>query len=243
MPTVLKNVVSFTGLAVGVPVSLPHGLNVNGDPVIPELVASNAGGFTVTADTVNVTVTRNGAATSVDVYVEHWHTFEAVVPPGGLDGRVPFVIAGGIGGSPGPTGPTGPLGPVGPTGPTGSRGSIGSAGTDGSTGSTGGVGTVGPTGPTGPIGPNSNANHQQFLFTAGGGEHDFRVTLPMAQPTPYLVRVQMQGTNPADFFDFDIPFADQTSTSFRVVVIGGNLTRNDQLAFFVFPMTGGFVGP
>jgi hypothetical protein len=98
--TTLKNVVAFAGLAVGVPVSLAHGLNVNGQPVIPQLVAANASGFTVTADAVNVTATRTADAASgaVNVYVEHWHTIESVTPPSNLVGLVPFVIASGGGG-------------------------------------------------------------------------------------------------------------------------------------------------
>ena len=104
MATVLKNVVEFTGLVVGVPALLPHGLNVNGISVAPQLGGANAGGFTVTANATQVTVTRTASAASgdVNIYVEHWHTIEAVVPlPGRLVGLVPFffVADGGGGGS------------------------------------------------------------------------------------------------------------------------------------------------
>jgi hypothetical protein len=44
--TILKNIVSFSGLAVGVPVSLPHQINVNGVPEIPNLVAADKSGYT-----------------------------------------------------------------------------------------------------------------------------------------------------------------------------------------------------
>jgi hypothetical protein len=97
MATILKNILRFTGLVVGVPVALPHRLNVNDVPVLPRLVIPNEGGHTVTADTLNVTVTRTALGTAtVDVYIEFWHTIEAVVPlvppPGKLVGLVPFIL-------------------------------------------------------------------------------------------------------------------------------------------------------
>lgn len=99
MGTILKNILSFTGLVIGVPVSLPHELNVNGVPVKPQLGGIDAPGFDVVADTVNVTVTRTTATTgNVGVYVEHWHTIEDVTPPGGLDTLTPFFLATGGGG-------------------------------------------------------------------------------------------------------------------------------------------------
>jgi hypothetical protein len=94
MGTILKNILSFTGLLVGVPVSLPHGLSVNGVPVKPQLGGIDAPGFDVVADAVNVTVTRTTATTAnVGVYVEHWHTIEDVTPPGGLETLTPFFLA------------------------------------------------------------------------------------------------------------------------------------------------------
>lgn len=97
MATILKNVVQFAGLAVGVPVALPHGLNVNGTSVVPDFVAPSAVGFTITVNATNVTVTRTASAPSgsVNVYVERWHSIEDVIPPGGLAGLLPFVTAGG----------------------------------------------------------------------------------------------------------------------------------------------------
>ena len=111
MATILKNIVQFTGLAVGVPMSAPHALNVNGTPVTPQLGGADASGFDVTADTINVTVTRTSGATSgdVNVYVEHWHTIESVTPPNKLIGLTPFFFAGGGGGSGGFALPVTPL--------------------------------------------------------------------------------------------------------------------------------------
>jgi hypothetical protein len=101
MATILKNVLQFTGLAIGVPTSLPHKLNVNGIPVAPKLGGANMEGFTITADTTNVIVTRtvNAGGDAVQVYVEYWHTIEAVLPllppPGKLIGLTPFFFASG----------------------------------------------------------------------------------------------------------------------------------------------------
>lgn len=108
MGTILKNVVRFTGLVVGVPVALPHRLNVNGIPVAPRIGGANNACFTITANTINVTATRTAdAGPDVDVYVEFWHSIEAVVPlvpaPGQLAGLVPLFFAscgGGGGGAP-----------------------------------------------------------------------------------------------------------------------------------------------
>jgi len=81
--------------------SLPHRLNVNGFAVIPQLVLDSQSGFTTTANSTNVTVTRTVAAASgnVNVYCEHWHTIEDLKPPGGLGSLVPFIAASGGGGS------------------------------------------------------------------------------------------------------------------------------------------------
>ena len=100
MGTILKNIVRFTGLAIGVPTALPHRLNVNNVSVVPRLVFTALEGFTTAADATNVTVTRlaSGPA-AVDVYVEYWHTIEALVPlPGQLAGLVPFLLNPGAGG-------------------------------------------------------------------------------------------------------------------------------------------------
>ena len=101
---VLKNILSFTGLGIGVPASLPHGLNRGTGPATPRLVAANAPGFTITANTINVTVTRTTGGAAVSVYAELWHTYEDAEPyPGLALANFPFVIdangAGGGGGS------------------------------------------------------------------------------------------------------------------------------------------------
>jgi len=106
MATILKNILTFNNLLVGVPVSQPHRLNVftgsTAVPVIPNLVVPNEPGFTITADVVNVTVERTPTGgTSINVYVEHWHTIEAVLPlPGQLAGLMPFIASGGTGAAP-----------------------------------------------------------------------------------------------------------------------------------------------
>ena len=97
MATVLKNILNFTGLAIGVPASLPHLLNINGIPVVPRNIYSAGSGFTITADTVNVTVTRGGTgAASVTLECEAWHSIEDSEPlPGGIaTSSFPFVIQG-----------------------------------------------------------------------------------------------------------------------------------------------------
>lgn len=94
--TILRNILSFSGLAVGVPSSQPHLLNINGVAKVPRIIAANASGFTVTADSTNVTVTRgSSAAADVLIYSELWHSMTDVEPPGGIPSiDFPFVIAG-----------------------------------------------------------------------------------------------------------------------------------------------------
>lgn len=99
---ILKNVLSFTGLVVGVPVSLPHQLQAPaGVAQVPRLVALTGGGYTVTATTTHVTVTREAAgAAAVAAYVETWHSLETCLPPSFDTNLFPFVVnpAGGGGG-------------------------------------------------------------------------------------------------------------------------------------------------
>ncbi len=103
MATILKNILSFTGLVIGVPVALPHRLNVKNISVIPRTVEPDVGGFTIAANATTVTVTRtvDGPA-AVNVLVEYWHSIEAVVPlvppPGQLAGQVPWIQQPGAGG-------------------------------------------------------------------------------------------------------------------------------------------------
>ncbi|NIO41526.1 MAG: hypothetical protein GTO41_15935, partial [Burkholderiales bacterium] len=91
MATQLRNTVRFSGLVLGVPVSIAHNLNNNGRALVPDLVMPTLGGFTVTADDTDVTVTRtiDAPGGAVDVYVVSWHSFDRVFgstnpPPGNL---------------------------------------------------------------------------------------------------------------------------------------------------------------
>ena len=96
------NVLSFAGLAVGVPASLPHGLNFNGRALIPDEVIPQIGGFTVAADATNVTVTRtDNSPAAVFVLTKAWpssmRAFGATNPAPGTqpDGSLalqPFVF-------------------------------------------------------------------------------------------------------------------------------------------------------
>lgn len=78
---------------MGVPVALPHLLNVKGAPVTPNITLPNNGGFTIAVSPTNVTVTRGTGPGNVDVYVEFWHTIDAVTPPGALTGLLPFILS------------------------------------------------------------------------------------------------------------------------------------------------------
>lgn len=105
MPPILKNRLAFTGLSIGVPASLPHLLNIIGlGNVTPKLVLGDKGGagFTITADDVNVTVTRGVTAPdNIIVYVEYWHTYEDAQPVGASSiatSAWPVVVVGGGGG-------------------------------------------------------------------------------------------------------------------------------------------------
>ena len=107
MADTLKNIVRFVAVPVGVPTALPHGLNIEGRALTPDLCFPLApNNFDVTADDTNVTVTNNGnAAADIDVYVEFWHTIDRVFgphdqfQPAGLTPRpfVPSMLANAIG--------------------------------------------------------------------------------------------------------------------------------------------------
>lgn len=102
MATRLKNILRFTGLVVGTPVSIAHNLNLDSVAVVPDKSTPQSGSFTVVADATNVTVTRNvGDADNVDVLAEYWHTEDRVF---GSDGTpfsqltpAPFVASPGPG--------------------------------------------------------------------------------------------------------------------------------------------------
>jgi hypothetical protein len=77
--TRLKNVVHFLAVPPATPTALPHGLNIDNLPVLPDLVLGDddAADFEVTADATNVTVTNvTNEPLDVAIYVEHWHTIE-----------------------------------------------------------------------------------------------------------------------------------------------------------------------
>lgn len=102
MATQLKNILSFSGLVTGTPVSLPHGLNLNGVGVIPDLTSPASGNFTVSADATNVTVTRKtGDPDSVSVFVIYWHSENRVFGQAGTPfsqlAPAPFVTQPGTG--------------------------------------------------------------------------------------------------------------------------------------------------
>lgn len=98
--TRLKNILRFVGLVDGIPASLPHQLNWNGRAVIPDFVDSSIGGFVITADATNVTITRQpGSPASADVLVESWHSIERAFGAKQTLSLVPqpFISAGGNG--------------------------------------------------------------------------------------------------------------------------------------------------
>lgn len=176
MATILKNILSFTGLVVGVPVALLHRLNVNGIPALPRTVEPDSGGFTITADATSVTVTRTvdgGAA--VNVLVEFWHTIEAVVPlvppPGQLIGQVPWIQQPGAGGGGGgSTIIVEDEGAIIPGNPKSTLDFIGAGvtATDGG----GGIATITiPGGPAGPPGP-AGADGAPYVLTYRPGSVD-----------------------------------------------------------------------
>lgn len=82
----LKNIVRFTAVPAGDTQVLPHGLNIRGRAITPDVYfPASTGAFEVTVDGTNVTVTNVGAdASDVDVLVEHWHTLERVFGPEGV---------------------------------------------------------------------------------------------------------------------------------------------------------------
>lgn len=76
--TRLKNVLTFLNVASGAQVALPHGLNIRGVAVTPDIyVPSSSAPFTVAVDATNVTVTNVGpSAATVTVFVEYWYSVE-----------------------------------------------------------------------------------------------------------------------------------------------------------------------
>jgi hypothetical protein len=76
----LFNVLTFTNVAAGGSVALPHLLNNTGQALVPDYGWINNPDFTATADDTNVTVTNNSAAVStVEVWVNAIHTIVRVL--------------------------------------------------------------------------------------------------------------------------------------------------------------------
>lgn len=97
----LKNVLQFTGLVVDTPSALAHGLNLNGTAVTPQFIIPDAGPYTITVNATNVIVTRtaDSPGDAVGVYVEYFHTIEAVFPGNGAaPAGFPFIVNLGSGG-------------------------------------------------------------------------------------------------------------------------------------------------
>jgi hypothetical protein len=73
----IKNTVSFTGVAIGATASLPHGLNLNAQPLTPDSVRFSTAFELVSANTTTITVRNVSAAGgSCVVLCEAWHPIE-----------------------------------------------------------------------------------------------------------------------------------------------------------------------
>jgi hypothetical protein len=83
MPQKLKTSFTLTGMVVGVPVVTLHGLNWNPSrPVTPDFIVLTEAGYTVTANSTSITITRGAnAPDTVTVLAESWHTFERAFGP------------------------------------------------------------------------------------------------------------------------------------------------------------------
>jgi len=100
MATRLKNILTFTGLTVGIPVALPHLLNIDGIAIVPDKIEANEASATVVASDTTVTVTPLVDIASMAVYVELWYSPERVfgTPSDPLFTQIPptpFVMLGG----------------------------------------------------------------------------------------------------------------------------------------------------
>lgn len=98
MPSVLRNVLRFTGLVIGVPSVQAHGINLNGRAIAPKTARANGQGFTITIDATNVTVTRSASGqASVDIELEYWYSATDAEPlPNGIaTSLLPFILEGG----------------------------------------------------------------------------------------------------------------------------------------------------
>ncbi len=94
----LSQIVTFVAVGPGATVVLPHNINVNGYPQVPDLVFPSAGSFTVTADAANVTLTNNGSVPATfSVYLWLQHSILRAYDGVQVTGLVPrpFYVAGG----------------------------------------------------------------------------------------------------------------------------------------------------
>lgn len=74
----LKNILTFTDLAQGAAVVLPHGLHTSvGRPLAPDIIFVPSESLEVASDETNVTLTNLGPSVlSGSILVESWHTIE-----------------------------------------------------------------------------------------------------------------------------------------------------------------------
>lgn len=89
--TVLDQVVTFTGVASGATVALPHGINLNGTPAVPDLAFRDNGNFTiVSVTTTTVTVTNNALIVqTLSLYLWKRHTIERAYGAVQIDHLIP----------------------------------------------------------------------------------------------------------------------------------------------------------
>lgn len=99
MSSTLHQIVTFVDLAPGATATLPHNANINGVPVVPDLVARDEATFMILDVTATDITVENGGpvTTSCNVWVWSLHSLErAFGGPTAMDPR-PFIIGGGSG--------------------------------------------------------------------------------------------------------------------------------------------------
>ena len=75
MATTLIQIVAFTAVGAGVTLQHAHDINLNDVPTIPDFVAGDTPGFTITVTSTHVSVTNNGlSASNVNVWLELKHS-------------------------------------------------------------------------------------------------------------------------------------------------------------------------
>lgn len=99
MSTRLIQVLTFTNVAPSATVAQAHQININGIQTKPDLVAADTGGFTITADATQVSVTNNNPdPTTVHVWLERKHSIPRELGALANLSPQPFVFASGGGG-------------------------------------------------------------------------------------------------------------------------------------------------